>query len=326
MKRILFAAAATLMLVGSTHAAEISCLSGLGSSCAMGRLSGEIVKGDYEKVKSLISSTTSTFWLASPGGDVDEALKIGRLFREYLISTEAPYRDPHGFLTNCRGQNCTCASACAFIWFGGVDRMGTVGLHRPYIDEPVFRGLPPADASMTYRRMLDNVVVYLNEMEVPRSIIETMATTNSGDIRWVNYFDEGLDRPPSIAEWVDASCGKGDPYLEALRQNQKPSLQLDALGRTHFKKLKCQSALFDKHRETPAWRWLSLLLSHLFSTSESAPVSPQTPAPKKWSLYRDRFNRIEYMSERECEWARARELKSAPAGEELLCWVEFDSY
>jgi hypothetical protein len=291
----------------------------------MGHLSGKIVKGDYEKIKLLIDSTTSTFWLASPGGDIDEALKIGRLFRKYLISTEAPYLED-GFLWNCRGQNCICASACALIWLGGVDRMGTVGLHRPYYDGLLFKGLPPADASTTYRRMLGDVTDYLNEMEVPGSIIESMATTNSGDIRWVDYLDEGLDRPPSIAEWVDASCGRGDPYMEALRQGQKRSQERHALGRAHFNKLRCQSALFDKHRETPAWRWLSLLLRHFFSTSERAPVAEQgTPAPKKWVLVTDSNEYGVYMSQRECEWAQEQVLmtKNIPANK-LDCWVAYE--
>jgi hypothetical protein len=286
MKRILFAALAMFMLAGSTHAAEISCdndsfftLNGR-ASCGNGHLNGEIVKGDYEKVESLIGLGAAHFSLASPGGDVDEALKIGRLFRKYLIETSAPYRypddspRPSGCLGEnicCfrgkkiyYGQNCTCASACALIWFGGVDRGGTVGLHRPYINDPIFRGLPPADASTAYRQMLDNVVAYLNEMEVPRSIIESMVATSSGDIRWIDAdLTEGLDRPPSIAEWVDASCGSFD-FHEALRQNHNKELspqQWDALHRMSQQKLQCALALFDKYRERPDPRPTSELKS-----------------------------------------------------------------
>src|SRR5262245_8350862 len=83
MKRVLFAAVAAFMLTSSVDAAEISCLDPL---CQGYLLRGEIAKGDYEKVvKSLIYPWTYMFKLVSPGGDVDEALKIGRLFRKYLI-------------------------------------------------------------------------------------------------------------------------------------------------------------------------------------------------------------------------------------------------
>jgi hypothetical protein len=115
MKRILFAVFATLTLAGSTHAAEISCVKPYGEkhlyvrehtkyftsgrkpvpnvNCPAGLLNGQIVKGDYEKVVAFLRANHpfgETFHLISPGGDVHEALKIGRLFRRYLISTYAP--------------------------------------------------------------------------------------------------------------------------------------------------------------------------------------------------------------------------------------------
>jgi hypothetical protein len=51
-------------------------------------LNGQISKGDYEKVATFFKAYhPDQFVLNSPGGDVEEALKIGRLFRKYLIST-----------------------------------------------------------------------------------------------------------------------------------------------------------------------------------------------------------------------------------------------
>jgi hypothetical protein len=218
MTSVLVAALAAIIMTGSVHAAEVSCPRGFGS-CDDALLRDKIVKCDYERVRIFMANLLSTrLILVSPGGDVDEALKIGRLFRKHLILADAPWRKPDGSIwiygldrtRPCRGQNCTCASACAFIWFGAVERDGTVGLHRPYIDDPMFAGLPPAEASIRYRQMLDRVVSYLNDMEVPTSIIESMTTTGSGNIRWVDAIDEGVVRPPSIAEWVGASCGRGD--------------------------------------------------------------------------------------------------------------------
>jgi hypothetical protein len=165
------------------------------TSCISGLLSGQISRGDYKKVAALLKAHNpfiNTFRLNSPGGNLDEALKIGRLFRKYLIATRV---------------DVACASACAFIWFGGVDRGGTVGLHRPRTDDPVFKGSPPADASTEYRRVLGRIASYLDEMEAPKTIIEKVTATGSANIYWINASSDELRRPPSIAEWEDASCG-----------------------------------------------------------------------------------------------------------------------
>jgi hypothetical protein len=194
-------------------------------TCSGGFLRGPILKGDYDKVATFLKAHhpfVSNFKLASPGGDVGEALKIGRLFRKYLIGTFAPnnehiegtgmVHDDVPFLSVgstdlCRGQDCICASACALIWMGGVSRFGNVGLHRPRIVDPMYRGLMPAEASTAYNRLLGEVGAYLTEMEVPKPIIESMVATSSGDILWVNWLHDGLEQPPSVAEWIDASCG-----------------------------------------------------------------------------------------------------------------------
>jgi len=55
--------------------------------------------------------------------------------------------------------------------------------------------------------MLDSVARYLDEMEAPKSMIDAMVATGSAEIRWVDSSGDGLVRPPSIAEWEDASCG-----------------------------------------------------------------------------------------------------------------------
>lgn len=233
-----------------SHAAEIAC-AGFRGRCYLGLLSGQISKGDYDKIVTFLRanySSLATLALVSPGGDVDEALKIGRLFRKYLLSTEAPWQLEDGTwglpLTDtppqCRGSDCACASACALIWFGGVDRTGTVGLHRPRINDPMFRGLSPAEASTVYRQALEKIATYLDEMEAPRPIIELMITTGSDDIRWVDFIDDGLDRPPSMAEWEDASCGPGNNN-RGLETTQE---QHDAV----LKKELCKGLLFDDRR------------------------------------------------------------------------------
>jgi len=92
------------------------------------------------------------------------------------------------------------------MWFGGVERSGTVGLHRPRIDDPAFKALRGADATKVYNRILLEIARYLEEMEVPRPMIDAMVATGSSEIRWIDSIGDDLFRPPSIAEWEDAAC------------------------------------------------------------------------------------------------------------------------
>jgi len=188
------------------------------STCKIGLIRGPIIKGDYEKVLAFCRQNhpfLDTFLLQSPGGDVVDAIKIGTLFRKYLIVAEAPvhfnppspwpdtlagYRragDTEGPV--CRGADCVCASACALIWFGGAERSGSVGLHRPYFsEESAFKLLSPADAEKEYTKMLTSIGDFLEEMEVPKPIIETMTATGSAEITWIQ--DQSDNRPPGLTE------------------------------------------------------------------------------------------------------------------------------
>jgi len=215
--------------------------------CADAFLIGTISKGDYEKVRELYSRNhpfLGSFTITSPGGDVQEAIKIGALFHKYLIQVRGPMGSSKiGFVVpflelkhRCSVQNlstqafhldCSCASACALIWFGAVHRSGVVGLHRPQIDSPEFRALSADKAAEVYRQVLRNVVRYLDEMEAPKPLIDAMVSTSSASIRWINADDE-LERAPSFAEWIDASCkplsGEEKKMLKSLEA------KIDLLG------------------------------------------------------------------------------------------------
>jgi hypothetical protein len=108
--------------------------------------------------------------------------------------------------TLCSGPDCVCVSACALMWFGSVDRGGAVGLHRPRINDPAFTALSPAEAAKVYKRVLDDIARYMEEMDVPRPMIDAMVATSSSEMQWVDAKDK-LERPPIFAEWEDALCG-----------------------------------------------------------------------------------------------------------------------
>jgi hypothetical protein len=242
-----------------------------GTTCVAGVLSGAIVQGDEERFVRFYRANhpfLDNFLLISPGGNVDAAINIGRLFRKYLIEALAPvlvspgvqgrpWGDASGQIVEwCNSQDCICASACALIWFGAIDREGLVGLHRPSTDDPAFKALSPADASISYRRILGSITAYLEEMEVPKPMMDAMVSTSSSEIRWVDGDKIGLKRPPSIAEWEDASCGsftreEWDAYSAlAVKQVDRKSSPQEQMF------LKVLADKLDKHNSC-----ISLLLS-----------------------------------------------------------------
>ena len=242
------------------------------ATCSTGLLRGSIEKGDYDKIVKLYRGShpfLGQFKLISSGGNVDEAIKIGRLFRKYMITAWAPAEINGSFFLPgsstkplCYDSSeCVCASACALIWFGAQDRFGTVGLHRPRINDPTFKALSPAEASAVYRRVLDSVVRYLDEMEVPKQMIESMVATGSAEIRWVDSIKNRLERPPSIAEWKDASCGsftaQEENTLLELRLHtmngtglsQQEALTSNLLSEKEGKKAECEGVLISRQRD-----------------------------------------------------------------------------
>jgi hypothetical protein len=243
LRGLLLGLLATLAL--PCKGAEISCVDYVTMQnnkkyCSAAFLNGEIVKGDYDKVVSLFARFhpyIDNIYLQSPGGDVIEAIKIGRLLRKYYIDVLSPYHvssDNYHLLENpsdaeskndlthfhnkilseiCKGEGCICASACALIFFGAPMRSGSVGLHRPIIDDPAFKALSPTEAESVYKPALTAISLYLEEMEVPKEFVEVMIATSSHGIRWIT--SENIKRSPSFAEWADANCGPYDqPFNE----------------------------------------------------------------------------------------------------------------
>jgi hypothetical protein len=263
-RTMFFLIAAAWLFVERGHAAEINCEDTypgnapyederwpLGSrpsvgTCGTAFIVGEIQKGDFEKVRSLLAKNhpfLGTFLIRSSGGDAVEAMRIGTLFRKYLITAGGPTGNAKiGFVGPLLSRpnercsqfhlDCGCASACALIWLGAVHRSGTVGLHRPRIEDQAFRSLPADDASKVYRTVLASIMAYLREMDTPDRLIEAMAATASTDIVWVGA-DLELARPPSIAEWMDATC---QPLTSDERRMEKTlGEKMNALAKANSK-------------------------------------------------------------------------------------------
>lgn len=184
-------------------------------------LSGEIKTGDAKKLLAMLLDPKSPYFsgviVNSPGGSVDEAIKIAKLVKSLYTPVSV---DPNGY----------CASACFFIFLAGSGRsaspaelMGTA--ERRVQDESLRKhGLPPTPGSVGLHRPfltridgLNNkqsdgmrfVASYLEGELLPRRLIDLMMSKPSNDIYWLKDDDlAGLgDYPPEQEEYFIQKCG-----------------------------------------------------------------------------------------------------------------------
>ena len=132
--------------------------------------------------------------LASPGGDLGQAVIMGEIIRSRGLSTAVGSADASG-----RVKPAYCASACVLAYAGGKTRYGVLGsalgVHRFVTTKPV--NDPVADA----QRISGAVLGYMTKMGVSSAIVEAMSETR--DIRWLspkqalamNLITEQLGKP-----------------------------------------------------------------------------------------------------------------------------------
>jgi hypothetical protein len=130
----------------------------------------------YQKLLGA-ASTALYISLNSSGGDVDSALTIGRIIRALQARTVVPLPDE-------------CVSSCVFLLAGGVDRVvwGMVGVHRPYFPT-LSTKLSPDEVSQAYEQQRTLIRKYLNDMNVPSSLLEFMDETPPESVHYLNQIE-----------------------------------------------------------------------------------------------------------------------------------------
>ena len=192
-------------------------------------IEGEIARGDFQRFVALALSTPSAnnVWLASPGGDLAEAIDIGLFVRKLKMSVTAPYFRTLESVKLRSQSNNVCASACFFIYAGGVERSGAVlGIHRAFLKDADYKKMSMDDAARSYAAGQVAVRDYLDHMGVPRDITDHMAATPPDKVEWLNKDD--VDRIsgfiPEYQEWVTARCGKMTPQDLSTLDNGRNKL------------------------------------------------------------------------------------------------------
>jgi hypothetical protein len=118
--------------------------------------------------------------LASPGGDLSQAVIMGEIIRSRALATAVGTADASG-----RVKPAYCASACVLVYAGGKPRFGVLGsalgVHR-FVTTKAMSD-PVADT----QRVAGAVLGYMTKMGVASSAVEAMSETR--DIRWLSQKD-----------------------------------------------------------------------------------------------------------------------------------------
>ena len=232
---------ACVLCSGTVSAAEIRTDPASHGVAVGAVLEGAIQAGDFEKFKNFILNDGNVFqiYLASPGGDLAEAMKIGLLVRVLNLSTVVPGKPltnqafelaaaEHG-LANPKADY-QCASACFFIFVAAVHRShddhgpALLGIHRPSLTADTLKRLS-ADQAITAngqsRTMVEN---YLKAMGIPAKYAEMMYSDPGHRIRWIrnDEFEADLDGfIPQLRDWAGARCDRRSDSEKNDRQTSK---------------------------------------------------------------------------------------------------------
>jgi len=245
MFRTLFrevASFATCILMSATaSAADIhldpSVAAGMGAV-----LEGKIEFGDFDKFKKFVIENEKVveIYLASPGGNLNEALKIGVLTRMLRLSTVVPSKTLTAHARELAvaqhdlGQskaNYMCSSACFFVFVAGINRksdgLGSaiIGIHRPVLSDKDRKTLDYDQVAMAADQIRSTVVKYLTIMDAPVRYAAEMFAVPSGRIRWIrnDEFDADLRGfIPELRDKLNAKC--------ATHTNLENRSNLEGLG------------------------------------------------------------------------------------------------
>lgn len=166
---------------------------------------GDIKKGDFNLITSEINKLRKQYGntncpqpiaprieLDSNGGDVQEAMKIGKFIRQNNFNTQISfvriYKKGKDFDidVNKKGQ---CNSSCVFIFAGGVDKsfspeFSEIGIHRPFFSN-LDSNLTIQEIKIAREKLNKSIKDYLIEMEVNPSLADDMLGTPPEKIRYL---------------------------------------------------------------------------------------------------------------------------------------------
>jgi hypothetical protein len=193
-----------LLIVSLQQLAGPACAASLSidrSDTKTAILEGTIDSGDFEKLQNFLGANKDVvrIYLASPGGNLGEALRMGLLVRRLNLSTTVPNRVlTHQALEQVSTRhglehpetNYLCASACFFIFVAGVHRnadtngIPLLGIHSPFVSSQKLREIGTDQASEIKNTARSEIEAYLKIMNVPSRYVLDMYSA-SKKLRWI---------------------------------------------------------------------------------------------------------------------------------------------
>lgn len=235
-----------------------------GTSAAGVIIEGEITRGDARKLLEIYkyygNVAAEKVYLRSLGGDVEEAMELGRLIRRLRLSTEVPIqfegKEPLTLVHPANHDNFACASACFLAFAGGIERSGNaLALHRPYLSKETAANISDAIHETAQKQVIAEVRNYLQQMEVDRFFIEKMLWTNSQDAyptTVADVLDHHLSGTvPSIEEIVLAKCDIPQ-WRELERAATRDGKKLEELSGKRRSATECRDQQIEELRRA-AW-------------------------------------------------------------------------
>ena len=173
------------------------------TACSKAKLVGPITEDTFTVVSSFLEDQPWLMYLSlnSPGGDLVESLKIGRLVHQkdlLLFIQDGEY----------------CNSACAFIWMAGVYRYGTPNVHRPFSSSRQLAGKSIEQADTLYEKYSALVSKYLEQIGfvslLPADFIPKMFAINPSEVRPISHLVVPSDHlygwRPSVEQLLLETC------------------------------------------------------------------------------------------------------------------------
>jgi hypothetical protein len=190
------------------------------------RISGEIVPGDAQRfakfvlnnagAKRILLLGEGVLFLSSPGGNVMEAMAIGRLLANTYIYVIVDKEE-------------VCASACVLIFASAAERtiVGHIGLHRI---STAGDGVDVSSAERLVKPALQSVEGYLLSRGFTRDLLDKMNSTPANEMHMIGgeyHTKKALDDikmlsyEPTYYDVISRKCGK-DPYWVKYDTGVKP--------------------------------------------------------------------------------------------------------